>query len=58
LTELAYFKGDVRKCNYEIKWMADGEMLSTYAAIRGPVETKIDSTTASGTSLDTPNHSL
>ena len=58
LTELAYFKGDVRKCTYEIKWMADGEMLSTYAAIRGPVETKIDSTTASGTSLDTPNHSL
>lgn len=59
LTELAYFKGDIRKCNYEIKWKdAQGEILSTYAAIRGPVETKINFIQKGGISLDTPNHSL
>ena len=59
LTELAYFKGDIRKCNYEIKWQnEEGETFSTYAAIRGPVEAKIDSTKTNGISVDTPNHSL
>jgi hypothetical protein len=36
---LAYFRGDIRKCSYEIE-LEDGS--KTYAAIRGPVETKID----------------
>lgn len=59
LTELAYFKGDIRKCSYEIKWKNENEdICSTFAAVRGPVETKIDSTQTSGISLDTPNHSL
>lgn len=59
LTELAYFKGDIRKCNYEINWEnEEGEIETAYAAVRGPVETKIDTGVKSGVSLDTPSHSL
>ena len=59
LTELAYFRGDIRKCNYEIKWRdSNGELQSTYAAIRGPAETKIDYTTKENFEIDLPNHSL
>ena len=59
LTELAYFKGNIRKCNYEIKWKdSKGNIRSTFAAIIGPKETKIDSTQTNGISLDSPNHSL
>ena len=55
LTELAYFRGDIRKCSYEIE-LEDGS--KTYAAIRGPVETKIDYIQKHGLSVDNPNHSL
>lgn len=59
LTELAYFKGNIRKCNYEIKWKdSKSNIKSTFAAIIGPKETKIDSTQTNGISLDSPNHSL
>ena len=59
LTELAYFKGDIRNCSYEISWeTADGGRETVWAAVRGPVETKIDSGVKSGVSLDSPNHSL
>ena len=59
LTELAYFRGDIRKCSYEIKFMdEDGKIHSTYAAVRGPVETKINFIQKHGISVDTPNHSL
>jgi hypothetical protein len=59
LTELAYFRGDIRKCSYEIKWEDEnGELHQTYAAIRGPVETKINFIQKHGISVDTPNHSL
>ena len=59
LTELAYFKGDIRKCSYEIKWKdAEGNEFSTFAAIRGPVETKIDSLNKNNYSMDLPNYSL
>ena len=59
LTELAYFRGDIRKCSYEIKWEDDeGNIHSTYAAVRGPVETKINFIQKHGISVDTPNHSL
>ena len=59
LTELAYFKGDIRKCTHEIKWLDENsnEHL-TYAAIKGPVETKIDSTNAGNSNLDLPNHTM
>jgi hypothetical protein len=36
----------------------DGEIKNTYAAIRGPVETKINFIQKHGISVDTPNHSL
>lgn len=59
LTELAYFRGDIRKCSYEIKWEdEDGNLHQTYAAIRGPVETKINFIQKHGISVDSPNHSL
>ena len=55
LTELAYFRGDIRKCSYEIE-LENGS--KTYAAIRGPVETKIDYIQKHGISVDNPNYSL
>jgi hypothetical protein len=58
LTELAYFRGDIRKCSYEIAWEDEGGLHKTYAAIRGPVETKINFIQKHGISVDTPNHSL
>ena len=59
LTELAYFKGDIRKCSYQISWKDEsGNKHSTYAAVTGPSEKKIDTTIKEGVSLDTPNHSL
>lgn len=59
LTELAYFRGDIRKCNYTINWEDEnGDLHSTYAAVRGPVETKIDYVSKDGISIDKPNYSL
>ena len=59
LTELAYFRGDIRRCSYTIDWIGeDGQVYSTYAAIRGPVETKINYIQKNGISMDTPNHTL
>ena len=59
LTELAYFKGDIRRCRYEIEWYdEDGKKCRTYAAVRGPVETKIDYIQKHGISVDNPNFSL
>ena len=60
LTELAYFRGDIRRCSYQIAWYdkdAD-EIHTTYAAVRGPVETKINFIQKGGISEDSPNHSL
>lgn len=58
LTELAYFRGDIRKCTYQIAWEDEDGLHSTYAAVRGPVETKINFIQKHGISIDTPNHSL
>ena len=59
LTELAYFRGDIRKCSYQIIWMDEqNEEHKTYAAIRGPVETKINYIQKHTISLDEPNYSL
>lgn len=58
-TELAYFRGDIRRCNYRIFWEdEEGEIHECYAATRGPVETKINFLQKNGNSLETPNHSL
>lgn len=59
LTELAYFRGDIRRCSYEIEWVDnEGERQRTFAAIRGPVETKINFIQKHGISVDNPNHTL
>ena len=59
LTELAYFRGDIRKCSYQIAWLdEEGNEKSSYAALRGPVETKINYIQKHGISVDTPNYSL
>lgn len=59
LTELAYFRGDIRKCAYKMKWKDEhGEIRETFAATRGPVETKINFIQKHGISVDEPNHSL
>ncbi len=58
LTELAYFKGNIRKCNYEIKWEEDGNIYTTYAALTGPSEKKLESIVKASISVDSPNYSL
>jgi hypothetical protein len=56
LTELAYFRGDVRKCSYEIAWEDEqGNLEKTMVAVRGPVETKINTIQKSGIVADVPN---
>lgn len=58
LTELAYFRGEIRKCSYEISWEDEDGVHSTYAAVRGPVETKINFIQKHQISVDEPNYSL
>ncbi len=59
LDEIAYFRGEIRRCDYEINWLDDeGIEHSSFASIRGPVETKINYIQKHGISVDTPNHSL
>ena len=59
LTELAYFRGDIRKCSHEIEWTDEqGEKCRSFIAVRGPVETKIDYIQKHGISVDNPNHTL
>lgn len=59
LTEDGYFRGDIRRCRYTINFRDDeGNIISTYAAIRGPVETQINSIQKSQVRLDQPNLSL
>lgn len=59
LTELAYFRGEIRRCNYTVSWLDEnGERFTQYLAVRGPVETKINFIQKAGISIDNPNHSL
>lgn len=58
-TELAYFRGEIRRCRYTIHFKdEEGIERLTYAAVRGPVETKINYIQKSGISVERPNHSL
>ena len=58
-TELAYFRGEIRRCRYTIQFQdEDGNVHFTYAAVRGPVETKINYIQKSGISVDKPNLSV
>ena len=59
MTELAYFRGAIRRCSYSINWVdEDGNSHSSFAAVRGPVETKINYIQKHGISVDNPNYSL
>lgn len=59
LTEDAYFRGEIRRCRYQIKFKDEnGDIFSTWAAIRGPVETQIDSIQKNQIRVDRPNLSL
>lgn len=59
LTELAYFRGEVRRCSYQIEWVDEnGDKKKTYAAVRGPVETKINSIQKHQIRVDEPNYTL
>lgn len=57
-TELAYFRAEIRRCRYEVQWKDGDQIHKTYAAIRGPVETSINSVSKHNTILDTPNYTL
>jgi len=58
LEEDSYFRGMIRRCRYDIQYILDGEIYTTKAAIRGPVETKIVHNLKSDISYDVPNHTL
>jgi hypothetical protein len=59
MTELAYFRGDIRKCTYEIAWADESGNHITYAAVRGPVETRINSSIKHhNIVVDSPNYTL
>ena len=59
LTELAYFKGDTRKCSHEIFWEdQDGMLRSTYVCLIGPQERSINSISKENISIDVPNYTL
>lgn len=59
LDELAYFRSEIRRCRYEIQYLDEnGDLQSTWAAVRGPVETKINFIQKHQISVDRPNYSL
>ena len=59
LTEDAYFRGTIRRCRYKIKFKDEnGNIVTTWAAIRGPVETQIESIQKNQVRVDRPNLSL
>lgn len=63
LTEDAYFRSQIRRCKYELFWIdmdqpIDQRKCSSYAYIRGPIETKIDSISKNNLILETPDYSL
>lgn len=59
LTELAYFRGNIRRCQ-EINVLDQDtkKNIKVYASIRGPVETKINTIQKAGIVADVPNMSL
>lgn len=59
LTELAYFKAKIRRCNYSINWQDEetGELFNTYVSVIGPAQNTINSINKVA-SIDEPNHQL
>lgn len=57
--EKAYFRSEIRRCQYAINWLdEEGNSCSTYAAVQGPTETKINFIQKHTVSVDEPNYSL
>ena len=58
-TEIAYFRGNVRRCQLiEAEDPETKEQVRIWAAIRGPVETKINTIQKAGIVADVPNLTL
>ena len=57
-TELAYFRGSIRRCSYTVNWEDEDGLHSSYMAVQGPVETRIDYVQKHEISIDKPNFSL
>lgn len=56
LTELGYFKANIRRCSYQVSWKEGDEILSTYVAVVGPSQTQINTATKHGAAIDSPNY--
>lgn len=59
LDEIGYFRGPIRRCSYQIRWVdEDGVEHNVFCAVRGPVETKIDDYDRHNILFNDPNYSL
>lgn len=58
LTELAYFRGTIKRCNYQINWKTESGNHSVYAALKGPDNLGLVSSVKHGIAIDTPSYSL
>lgn len=58
LTELAYFRGNVRRCSYSIVWEDEEGKHEAYVALRGPNQNSINSSISHGIRIDSPNYTL
>ena len=58
LTELAYFRADIRKCSHILTFEDEEGVHKIPAAVRGPVETRINSIQKHRIIVDNPNYSL
>ena len=59
LDEIAYFRGEIRRCSYQIRWVDEnGNEVSTFCSVRGPVETKITEYDRHNILFNDPNYSL
>lgn len=58
LTELAFFRGSIRRCSYQISWETENGKQTVYAALTGPKQGGLPTSTPHGISIDTPNYSI
>lgn len=56
LTELGYFKANIRRCSYQVSWKEEDDIISTYVAVIGPSQTQINTTTKHDMVIDSPNY--
>lgn len=59
LTELAYFRGQCRRCDYKVQWVdGDREVQETLISVVGPSNPDYTSTNTTFGSADLPNANL